>query len=94
MNKKDLVDIIYYKLEKKHTKKDIKTILETSLESISFGMKLDDRVELRGFGVFTRKYVASRKGINPSTGKIEEFPGSYKCKFYQGETLKKQMAAK
>lgn len=94
MNKKDLVDVIYYKLGTKHTKKDIKTILEASLEGISKGMLIDDRVELRGFGVFVRKYIASRRGINPATGKTEKFPGSHKCRFYQGESLKKQMAVK
>ncbi len=40
------------------------------LESIVDAVALDDKVEIRGFGTFSKKYIRPRKFINPKTKKV------------------------
>ncbi len=44
----------------------INIILETIIETIA----LDEKVEIRGFGTFSKKYIRPRKFTNPKTKKI------------------------
>ena len=44
----------------------INIILETIIEAIA----LDEKVEIRGFGTFSKKYIRPRKFTNPKTKKI------------------------
>jgi len=44
----------------------IDIILETIIDTIA----LDEKVEIRGFGVFSKKYIRPRKFINPKTKKV------------------------
>ena len=44
----------------------IDIILETIIETIA----LDEKVEIRGFGTFSKKYIRPRKFTNPKTKKI------------------------
>jgi integration host factor subunit beta len=41
-------------------------ILDTIVETIA----LDQKVEIRGFGTFSKKYIRPRKYVNPKTKKI------------------------
>ena len=40
------------------------------LESIVEAVALDEKVEIRGFGTFSKKYIRPRKYINPKTKKV------------------------
>tara|TARA_B100000925_G_C21795891_1_gene382431 strand:+ start:117 stop:410 length:294 start_codon:yes stop_codon:yes gene_type:complete len=53
-------------LNKSDITKSIDTILELILESVA----LDNKVEIRGFGTFSKKVIRPRKFINPKTKKI------------------------
>ena len=44
----------------------IDIILETIVEAVA----LNEKVEIRGFGTFSKKYIRPRKFINPKTKKI------------------------
>ncbi len=44
----------------------IDIILATIVESIA----LDEKIEIRGFGTFSKKFIRPRKFINPKTKKI------------------------
>ncbi len=44
----------------------IDIILETIIDTIA----LDEKVEIRGFGTFSKKYIRPRKFTNPKTKKI------------------------
>ena len=44
----------------------IDIILDTIVESIA----LDEKLEIRGFGTFSKKFIRPRKFINPKTKKI------------------------
>ncbi len=48
----------------------ISSAIDSILESIVEAVALDDKVEIRGFGTFSKKYVRPRKFINPRTKKV------------------------
>ena len=52
------------------TKKQIKLAIDSIIESIVDAVAFDEKVELRGFGTFSRKYIRPRKFINPRTKEV------------------------
>lgn len=48
--------------------RDVEKIVETIFNEISEALSSGNRVELRGFGVFSVKKRAARQGRNPRTG--------------------------
>ena len=52
------------------SKSDIRNAVDAILESITEAVALDERVELRGFGTFSKKFVRPRKFTNPKTKKV------------------------
>ena len=51
-------------------KSQISSAIDSILESIVDAIALDDKVEIRGFGTFSKKYIRPRKFINPRTKEI------------------------
>ena len=52
------------------SKSDIAEAIHIILESITEAVALDEKVEIRGFGTFSKKYIRPRKFVNPKTKKI------------------------
>ena len=52
------------------TKSQISEAVDVVLESIIEAVALDEKVEIRGFGTFSKKFIRPRKFINPKTKKI------------------------
>ena len=52
------------------TKLQISEAVDTILQSIIESVALDEKVEIRGFGTFSKKFIRPRKFINPKTKKI------------------------
>ena len=52
------------------SKSEISKAIDAILESIVDAVALDEKVEIRGFGTFSKKYIRPRKFINPKTKKI------------------------
>ena len=52
------------------TKQEISQAIDIILESIVETVALDDKVEIRGFGTFSKKLIRPRKFINPKTKKV------------------------
>ena len=52
------------------TKNQIKLAIDSIIESIVDSVAFDEKVELRGFGTFSKKYIRPRKFINPKTKEI------------------------
>ena len=52
------------------SKSDIRNAVDAILESITEAVALDERVELRGFGTFSKKFIRPRKFINPKTKRV------------------------
>ena len=53
-------------LSKQQVLDALNVILETIVETVA----LDGKVEIRGFGTFSKKYIRPRKFINPKTKEI------------------------
>ena len=52
------------------SKSDIRNAVDAIIESITEAVALDERVELRSFGTFSKKFVRPRKFTNPKTKKV------------------------
>ena len=52
------------------TKEQIRLAIDSIIESIVDSVAFDEKVELRGFGTFSKKYIRPRKFINPKTKEI------------------------
>ena len=52
------------------SKSQIKDAIDVILESIVETIALDGKVEIRGFGTFSKKYIRPRKFINPRTKEV------------------------
>ena len=48
----------------------ISEAIDTILESIIDAVALDEKVEIRGFGTFSKKYIRPRKFTNPKTKEV------------------------
>ncbi len=64
----------------------INIILETIIEAIA----LDEKVEIRGFGTFSKKYIRPRKFTNPKTKKISYLGETAIMHFKPSRTLIKK----
>ena len=49
---------------------EISQAIDTILESIIDAVALDEKVEIRGFGTFSKKFIRPRKFINPKTKQV------------------------
>ena len=52
------------------SKNEISEAINIIIESISETVALDDKVEIRGFGTFSKKLIRPRKFINPKTKEV------------------------
>tara|TARA_B100000963_G_scaffold225979_1_gene197157 strand:+ start:1217 stop:1510 length:294 start_codon:yes stop_codon:yes gene_type:complete len=52
------------------TKSEISEALDIALNAIVEAVALDDKVEIRGFGTFSKKLIRPRKFINPKTKRV------------------------
>ena len=65
-NRSDLeeqLSIEFPQLDKEKISQAVDTIIDTIIEAVT----LDNKVEIRGFGTFSKKYIRPRKFINPKT---------------------------
>ncbi len=52
------------------SKLEIIEAIDAILESIVEAVALDEKVEIRGFGTFSKKFIRPRKFVNPKTKEI------------------------
>jgi len=69
LNRSDIESYIQKQLPNISPSK-IKSAVDLILNQIIETISLDDKVEIRGFGTFSKKYVKPRKFINPNTKEI------------------------
>jgi len=86
MNKKDLVAAVakQFAMPKVVTDKVITAVLD----NITKALKKGDAVQFVGFGTFSVKKRAARKGRNPKTGAVIKIPASKAISFKSGAKLK------
>ncbi|MDO9527698.1 MAG: HU family DNA-binding protein [Syntrophales bacterium] len=87
MTKAELIDKVAEKTDL--TKKDAAGAVNAVLETIEEVLKNGDGIALSGFGTFSVKERAERKGRNPQTGEAITIPAAKSAKFKAGKNLKK-----
>ena len=70
------------------TKADAERAVNATFEAITEGLKKEGKVTLVGFGTFSAKKRAARKGINPLTKEAIKIPAKMVASFKAGSKLK------
>ena len=71
-------------------KTEISKALNIIFESITEAVALDEKVEIRGFGTFSKKYIRPRKFVNPKTKKISYLGETATMHFKPSKSLVKK----
>lgn len=71
--------------------KDVKTLVDGMLSSISSHLKSGDKVQLTGFGAFEVRERSARTGVRPGTTEKIEIPASKYPAFKAGKSLKDEL---
>ena len=72
-------------------KKDIQKVLSVVLGEIKQALKREDRVELRGFGIFSTKVQKARISRNPKTGEKVNTPEKKTIHFKMAKEMFKKL---
>jgi integration host factor subunit beta len=68
----------------------IKEAIDVILSSITEAVALDEKVEIRGFGTFSKKFIRPRKFINPKTKKLSYLGETATMHFKPSKSLNKK----
>lgn len=90
MNKSELIDAIANSAEL--TKADAARALDATVAAVTAALAAGDAVTLVGFGTFSVKKRAARKGRNPKTGEAIDIAASTVPDFKAGKSLKDAVA--
>ena len=71
--------------------RDLERIVATVFERIGSALMRGDRVELRGFGMFSTRGRGERVGRNPRTGAAIAVPGKAVPRFKAGKELAERL---
>lgn len=86
MKKKEIIEQISKDLC--ISKRDVDSVVNTFLNTISFCIKNEETVQIIGFGTFTGKKRGARIVSNPRTGEKIEVPASVVPSFKASKALK------
>ena len=86
MTKAELIDNVAQKADL--TKKDAAGAINAVLETIEETLNNGGSITLPGFGSFSVKESAERKGRNPATGEEITIPAKKSAKFKAGKNLR------
>ena len=68
--------------------KDVEAAIKEILEQMASTLQNGDRIEIRGFGSFSRHYRAPRVGRNPRSGESVQIPEKRVPHFKPGKALR------
>ena len=89
MTKQELIDAVAEKTGE--TKAAVKGVIEATFDQIAVVIKKEERFQVPGFGTFTLKKRAARKGINPKTKEQIKIKASKSVGFKPAPQLKKAL---
>tara|TARA_Y100000748_G_scaffold664_1_gene609 strand:- start:227 stop:520 length:294 start_codon:yes stop_codon:yes gene_type:complete len=72
------------------SKSEISNAIDIILDSIIEAVALDDKVEIRGFGTFSKKLIRPRKFINPKTKEVSYLGETSTMHFKPSKSLVKK----
>jgi DNA-binding protein HU-beta len=70
------------------TQADVTNVIDTTLDAIKAGIQAGEKIDLRGFGIFSLATRAARNGRNPITGDVVAIPEKKIVKFKPSKGLK------
>lgn len=70
---------------------EVKAIIEAFMEEVKSVFYNNDRLELRGFGVFENKFKKGRVGRNPKTLEEVEIPDRWVPSYKPSRKLRKEI---
>jgi len=71
--------------------KDVELAVKLLLERISQALTEEERIEIRGFGIFSLHRRPARVGRNPKTGEPVSIPAKYVPHFKPGKELRERV---
>lgn len=89
MNKKDLVTLLSEKTKLKQC--DVKKVIETFFVTVVDQIAAEERVRIKGFGVFYPIYQTTRPVRNPRTGEALELTPRNNFKFKPGDDVLRKL---
>jgi len=89
MNKGELIDAVAARMGESKTAAS--KAIEAFLETVTEGVKRDDKVAIAGFGTFKKKQRKPRRAINPSTKQEMVIPASTTMGFTASAALRDQV---
>jgi len=87
MTKVELIDVVKGELNRKEAEE----VVEKVFGAIRSALKRDGKFAFPGFGTFTVKQRAARKGKNPQTGAVIDIPAAKAVVFKAATTLKAEV---
>ena len=90
MTKKELAAIVSEKVNM--SKKDAEAAVNVVFDSIAQAMKVGDKVNIAGFGIFETKERSARTAKNPQTGETIEIAAKKVPAVKFGKTVKELVA--
>ena len=86
MKKTDLIEVI--SKQSMISQSESKRCIEVIQEELTLAITSGERVEVRGFGSFSKRHRKRRIGINPKTGEKTEIDEKFVPFFKPGKFLK------
>jgi integration host factor subunit beta len=92
MVRSDLIEIIAAQ-NPQMSKADVERVVHALFETITEALSQGQRVEVRGFGVFSGRTIRARQGRNPKTGEVLAIPEISVPAFKAGKALREKVNA-
>jgi len=89
MTKADLVELVAKRASL--TNKAAREAVQSMLDGVRDALKRGEKVVITGFGTFSVRNRAARKGRNPQTGAVIDIPAKKTPGFTAGKTLKREI---
>ncbi len=86
VSKADLVDMVASNTG--HSKKAVKEVMDSLIDTMSTNLKKGTKVTLTGFGTFEVRKRKARTGVKPGTTEKIKIPASKYPAFKAGKSLK------
>ena len=91
MTKTELIEALAEK-QLHLNKSDIDLAVDCIFEHMSQALITNQRIEIRGFGSFSLRYLAPRRGRNPLSGETLHLPERFTIHFKPGKELRQCVA--
>jgi len=73
------------------TQREVSVVVNSFLNTLSKAILTGNRVELRGFGIFSRKHRSPKQARNPKTGQPVKVPERFVPVFKASKIFKKRL---